>query len=204
MNRIKYLREECGMTQQELADKLGGAKSSVAMYENEERKPSLEVLLKLSEIFNCSIDYILGKTDIKNNNEYEINNNYIPVLGIVKAGYNYLADENIIGYVSVNDKTLKSEDFFALEVKGNSMEPVIYEKDIAIVKKQEEFENGDIVVALINGEEATIKRAYKNDKGIVLQPANPMIEPLEFDKEKIVNLPVKIIGIVYNITRKFK
>ena len=128
----------------------------------------------------------------------------IPVLGIVKAGYQYLAEENIIGYVSVNDNTLKSEDFFALEVKGNSMEPVIYEKDIAIVKKQEDFENGDIVVALINGEEATIKRAYKNDKGIVLQPANPMIEPLEFDKEDIVNLPVKIIGIVYNITRKFK
>lgn len=69
MNRIKLLREEKNMTQQELADKLQGAKSSIAMYENEERKPSLEVLLKLAEIFNVSTDYILGISDIRNPEE---------------------------------------------------------------------------------------------------------------------------------------
>ena len=66
MNRIKLLREELGMTQQDLADKLDGAKSSIAMYEKGDRKPSLEILVKLSEIFNCSIDYILYKSDIRN------------------------------------------------------------------------------------------------------------------------------------------
>lgn len=66
MNRIKQLREEFGFTQQDLANRLDGAKSTIAMYENETRKPSLEVLIKLSEIFNCSMDYILCKTDIKN------------------------------------------------------------------------------------------------------------------------------------------
>lgn len=69
MNRIKILREEFGYTQQELADKLDGAKSTIAMYENETRKPSLEVLIKLSEIFNCSIDYILCKSDVRNPEE---------------------------------------------------------------------------------------------------------------------------------------
>lgn len=73
MNRIKFLREELNMTQQELADKLDGAKSTVAMYEKGDRKPSMEVLLKLSEIFNCSIDYILGKSDIRNPEEVKIN-----------------------------------------------------------------------------------------------------------------------------------
>ena len=66
MNRIKNLREELNMTQQELADKLEGAKSTVAMYEKGDRKPSLEVLVKLSEIFDSSIDYILGISDIRN------------------------------------------------------------------------------------------------------------------------------------------
>lgn len=66
MNRIKNLREELNITQQELADKLDCSKSVIGLYENDRRKPSLEVLLKLSEIFNCSIDYILGKSDIKN------------------------------------------------------------------------------------------------------------------------------------------
>lgn len=66
MNRIKLLREEYNMTQQELADKLDGAKSTVAMYEKGDRKPSLEVLIKLSSIFNCSIDYLMGNSDIRN------------------------------------------------------------------------------------------------------------------------------------------
>lgn len=66
MNRIKKLREEFGYTQQDLANKLNGAKSTIAMYENETRKPSMEILIKLSEVFNVSIDYILCKTDIRN------------------------------------------------------------------------------------------------------------------------------------------
>lgn len=157
---------------------------------------------RIDKIEQLAIYFGIEKSDlIEDTNK---NKDKIPVLGIVKAGYNYLAEENIIGYVSVNDNTLKSGDFFALAVKGNSMEPVIYEKDIAIIKKQDDFENGDIVVALINGEEATIKRAYKNNDGIVLQPANPTVEPLTFKKEDITNLPVKIIGVVYTITRKFK
>lgn len=67
MMRIKQLREEYGYTQQELADKLKKAKSTVAMYENETRKPSLKVLEQLSTIFGCSVDYILGISDSKNN-----------------------------------------------------------------------------------------------------------------------------------------
>lgn len=69
MNRIKILREELNITQQELADKLNGAKSTIAMYEKGNRKPSMEVLIKLSEIFDCSIDYLLGKSDIRNPEE---------------------------------------------------------------------------------------------------------------------------------------
>ncbi len=69
MNRIKQLREENRWTQEHLANKLNCAISSIAMYEKEDRKPSLEVLVKLSEIFNCSIDYILFKTDIRNPQE---------------------------------------------------------------------------------------------------------------------------------------
>lgn len=65
MNRIKQLREEFQMTQQDLADKIDGAKSTIAMYEKGDRKPSMEVLIKLSEIFNCSIDYLIGKSESK-------------------------------------------------------------------------------------------------------------------------------------------
>lgn len=92
MNRIKLLREEFNMTQQDLADKLNGAKSTVAMYEKEDRKPSLEVLMKLSEIFDCSIDYILGKTDIRNSGQQidEVLNE--AMIGMSKEEYEKLSE----------------------------------------------------------------------------------------------------------------
>ena len=92
MNRIKILREEFGYTQQDLADKIDGAKSTIAMYENETRKPSLEVLVNLSEIFNCSIDYILCKTDIRNSGEQidEVLNE--AMIGMSKSDYEKLTE----------------------------------------------------------------------------------------------------------------
>lgn len=88
MNRLKQLREENGWTQLQLSEKLDCAMSSVAMYENGSRKPSLDVLVKLSEIFNCSIDYILGQSDIRNSEAS--NNNLIDLakIGFTKENYN--------------------------------------------------------------------------------------------------------------------
>jgi len=92
VNRIKFLREEIGMTQQELADKISGAKSSIAMYENEDRKPSLEVLVKLSEIFDCSIDYILGKSDIRKPENISIDNDKLKI-GLSTKDYENITEE---------------------------------------------------------------------------------------------------------------
>lgn len=66
MNRIKSLREDLKLSQEELANKLNLSKGIISLYEQEKRKPSLEILIQLSEIFNVSIDYILGRTDIRN------------------------------------------------------------------------------------------------------------------------------------------
>ena len=202
MNRIKQLRNEKNIKQDVLANLLNLEVAGVSKLETGRVPLKDEYIIKLSEYFNVSTDYLLGKSNIRNSeNNQELK---IPVLGVVKAGYNWLADENVIGYVSVNDKTLKGDGFFAVQVTGISMVPEIYEGDIAIVKKQNDFENGDYVVALINGDEATIKKAYKNDTGLLLRPANNSVEPLIFTKEDIETLPVTIIGVVYNITRSFK
>ena len=83
MNRIKLLREEFNYTQQDLANKLQSSKSVIGLYESETRKPSLEILVKLSEIFNCSIDYILCKSDIRNPEKQEED-----PLGLAKIGFN--------------------------------------------------------------------------------------------------------------------
>lgn len=128
----------------------------------------------------------------------------IPVLGTVKAGYNYLAQENWIGTIDVETSLIGSgEDYFALKVHGDSMSPVLIEDDIVIIKKQNDFENGDIVVALINGDEATIKKGKKSDNSILLQPLNPSYEPLIFTNSEMKTIPVEIIGIVKQLKRDF-
>ena len=72
MNRIKKLREENGITQEDLAKRLDMSKGIISLYEKDERKPSLEVLVKLSEIFDCSIDYLICKTDIRKQRKIEL------------------------------------------------------------------------------------------------------------------------------------
>ena len=128
----------------------------------------------------------------------------IPILGTVKAGYDYLAQENWIGTIDVETSLVgNGNEYFALKVHGDSMSPVLIEDDIVIIKKQNDFENGDIVVAIINGNEATIKKGKKSDSSILLQPLNSAYEPLIFTKEEMKTIPVTIIGIVKQLKREF-
>ena len=83
------------------------------------------------------------------------------------------------------------------------MSPILIENDIVIVKKQDDFVNGDIVVAIINGNEATIRKGKKSDNSILLQPINPNYEPLIFTKDELKTIPISIIGIVKQLKRDF-
>ena len=128
----------------------------------------------------------------------------IPLLGVVKAGYDYMAQENWEGMIEVDKDIIKDgADYFALKIKGDSMSPVLIEDDIVIIKKQEDFENGDLVVAIINGDEATIKKGKKSDNSILLQPLNTTYEPLIFTYDEMKTIPVTIVGIVKQLKRKF-
>ncbi len=128
----------------------------------------------------------------------------IPILGTVKAGYDYLAQENWIGTVDIETSLVgNGKEYFALKVHGDSMSPILIEDDIVIIKKQSDFENGDIVVAIINGNEATIKKGKKSDSSILLQPLNSAYEPLIFTYDEMKTIPVEIIGIVKQLKREF-
>lgn len=193
MNRIKKLRDEFNYTQQDLADKLNSSKSVIGLYESETRKPSLEVLVKLSEIFNCSIDYILCKTDVRN---AIVHIARIPVLGTVKAGYDWLAEENVVDYITLKEELPNMEEYYALRVTGDSMLPLLSDGDLVIVHNQNDVESGQTAVVLINGEEATVKKVVKTTEGIELHSMNPYYPVKKFTLEDMKNIPVKIIGRV--------
>ena len=116
----------------------------------------------------------------------------IPILGKVAAGEPLLATQNIEGTISLSSDLINAEDPFALRIKGDSMIGAgILEGDYVIVKQQKSAEQGDIVVALI-GEDATVKRFYKSDDHIRLQPENPSIKPIIV---KDVTILGKVVGL---------
>ena len=116
----------------------------------------------------------------------------IPVVGKVAAGEPLLATQNIERTISLSGDLVKTEEPFALRIKGDSMvEAGILEDDYVIVKQQPSAEQGDIVVALI-GDEATVKRFYKASDHIRLQPENSSMKPIIV---KDVTILGKVIGL---------
>ena len=97
----------------------------------------------------------------------------------------------------------KTGDFFGLQIHGDSMEPKMSEGDVVIVRKQDDAENGQIIIATVNGTDATCKRLRKYRDGIELISNNPSYEPMFFTNEEIESKPVKIIGRVVELRSKF-
>ena len=126
----------------------------------------------------------------------------IPVLGSIPAGIPLEAISDIIDYEEIPEEMARSGEFFALKVKGNSMSPEITDGEVAIIRKQDDAENGSICVVMVNGNEATLKRIKKSEQGITLIPTNiSEFSPIFFTNEEINSLPVRIIGRVVE-TRK--
>lgn len=127
----------------------------------------------------------------------------VNVLGRVAAGIPIEAIENIIDTEEISEELARTGDFFGLQIHGDSMEPKISDGDVVIVRQQDDAESGDIVIATVNGDEATCKRLRKYRDGIELVANNPTYEPLFFSNEDIVNKPVRIIGRVVELRAKF-
>ena len=193
---LKILRERRQMTQQQLADKLDISRSTVGMYENGSREPDFETLELIADFFNVNMDRLIGNLN-------PIDNRMIPVLGYVRAGLPIEAVENILDYEEISDNMARQGEYFALKIKGDSMEPRMRQGDVVIVKKQTVVDNGDIAVVLVNGNDATVKKFFKYDSGINLISFNPNYEPFTFTPEQVNTLPVQVIGKVVELRAKF-
>lgn len=201
MNRLIELRQAKGFTMKETAVKLGMPYTTYVSYEKGDREPNSEILIKLADFYNTTVDYILGVND---NPLHERSSGVIiPVLGYVKAGIPMTAIENIIDYEEISQEQARTGEFFGLQIKGDSMEPRITEGDVVIVRKQETVENGEIAVVLINGDDATVKKFYKTDAGIKLVSTNPTYDPFFFTPDEVNSLPVSVIGKVVELRAKF-
>lgn len=200
MNRIKELRLSKAIKQVDFAKMLGVSQATVSGWESEKYQPDRDTLIKMASYFDVSVDYLIGNSPVKKEKKKGVQ---IPVLGEVRAGYPMEAVENIIDYEEIDEETARRGEFFALRIKGDSMEPRFVEGDVVIVRKQETADSGDIVVALVNGDSATIKKLKRHQNGITLVPSNAAYEPMYYSSEEIMELPVTILGKVVELRAKF-
>ena len=179
-----------GENQPDIAEVLGVTKSAVNSYFTGTKMPRMDRIKKLADHFGCNVSDLVDDKSI----EDQITAVAIPVLGTVPAGVPIEAIQDILGYEEIPKIMADTGEFFCLRVEGNSMYPLLYSGETIVIKKQETADNGDIVVALVDNEETTVKRLKKVSDGIILEAENPEYNSLYFNEKQIQNEKVKIIG----------
>ncbi len=202
--RLKELRKTQKLTQTDLANIMNLSHGAVAMWETDKRQPDNATLGRLADYFGVSVDYLLGREEIKKDPVIQNEVNYaemdlypIPLLGRVVAGMPIESQENLEGYVYINHKP--KEEYFALKVFGDSMiNAGIPDGAILIVHKQAYAENGNIVVAFLNGEQ-TVKYLKFMGDDMYLVPANNNYLPIPIRKTDDFLILGKVVEIRINL-----
>lgn len=197
-NNLKKYMNMVGVNQNDIAKITGVSQQSVSNWINRKQIPRMGIIERLADYFGIlKSDLLEDKDDVSNGIK-------IPILGTVIAGIPVTAVEDIIGYEEISEKMARCGEYFALEIKGDSMEPKMSKGDIVIVKQQNTVENGQIAIVLVNGDEATVKKVRFRDNGIELIAFNSYVyEPHFYSAKEIDELPVKIIGRVVELRAKF-
>lgn len=198
---LKYLREEKGLSQNKLAEKIGVNQTTIARWEDDNRVPTINNAIDVSNALNIPLTDLLGKdlrVDDIESSEENSNIIMIPVYGTIKAGIPIESQSDIIEYVDIpKNWTIGGKKFYGLKISGDSMFPKYNENDIVIFEQNDDIEqyvNKDVAV-MINNTESTFKKILVNEQGIILQPYNAAYDIMMFSKEQVENLPIKVVGI---------
>lgn len=199
LNRLLALHN---MTQAELAERMHVSTATTSNWCKGIKLPRMDKVDKMCSIFGClrsdlleDKGYLQGKKQSKGI--------IINVLGRVAAGIPIEAIEDIIDTEEISSDMARTGEFFGLKIHGDSMEPRMCEGDVVIVRRQDDAESGEIVIATVNGSDATCKRLRKYRDGIELISNNPAYNPMFYSNEDIENKPVRIIGKVVELRGKF-
>ena len=170
---LRQILDERNIKQSDLSRLTGINKSSISEYLSNNYQPKYKNILKIARALNLSPTIFLNTTA-----QVDFEEKNIPILGHIAAGLPILAQENIEGYMPVDNN---AQADFCLKIKGDSMiNARIYDGDIVYIKEQPTVENGEIAAVLIN-DSATLKRVYKLDDNIVqLRSENPKYKPMNF------------------------
>ena len=196
-DKIRAAREAAGLTQEELGKKCGTTKQTIYKYEiGKITNIPLDRLEKIADIVGVTTTSLLGwqpeerpSTPLPSNILPMPEMRKIPLLGTIACGAPVLAEEHIEGQVDI---LVHIHADFALTCKGDSMiNARIFDGDIVYIRQQDTVENGEIAAVLIETE-ATLKRFKRLPDRIILEPENPLYDPLVYRKEEMNE--VRILG----------
>lgn len=184
MNKAMFLK---GIKQSELVIRTGIDKGSLSSYMHGRYMPNADKIAKIANALGVSVNYLLGKEDLPFAKMTTPKFREVPVIGKVAAGIPIDAQPDIIGTVTTD------KDVFALRIKGDSMSPRIMDGDVVLVHPQDHAEDGDLVIAEIEGE-ATCKVLKRSAYGVTLVPFNAAYTPLVYSKAQAEEM--RILGKV--------
>lgn len=201
-DRIHDLRHAHGLSQQELADKIGVSKSSINMYERGDRVPRPNVQEALADYFNVDLDYLTGRSErttrlvsavaVPAGFEPLPVMSSVPLVGSIACGTPITAEQNVEARIGV-PATWHAD--FALTCHGDSMSPRYKDGDVVCIHAQPEVENGQIAAVRI-GDEATLKRFYQDGDTVTLVPINPAYPPLVYRGPELNDMQIegRVVG----------
>ncbi len=196
---IKRLMEVKGKDRNEICNDLGFKYTTFTDWINANTYPRIDKIELMANYFGVTKADLVEDRNILPSSKRGVT---INVLGRVAAGIPIEAVENIIDTEEISEELARTGEFFGLQIKGDSMEPRIYNGDVVIVRQQNDAESGDIVIAMVNGDDAVCKRLLKYAGGISLISLNSKYDPLLFSASDIEQKPVRIIGKVVELRGK--
>ena len=196
---IQYYMDLNDMRRNDLFKLIDVPYTTLTSWLKEQNYPRIDKIERMAAVFGVSKADLVEEKNIKPRKKGV----KIPVLGEVIAGVPIEAIEDILDYEEISEDMASKGEYFGLKVKGDSMEPMFFAGDIVIVRQQPTADSGDIVIALVNGDESTIKKFKLLDDGLMLIPANSAYEPMYYTRKQVIELPVQIIGKVVELRRSF-
>lgn len=203
--RLSLALANANMIPQELSNASGVNKASISQYLNGSHSPSNLSSGKMARILKVNPLWLMGfdVPMVETTSPHTTQGVTVKVLGRVAAGIPIEAITDIVDEEEISEELARTGEFFGLKIQGDSMEPDIHNGDTVIVRKQEDAESDEIVIALVNGNDGVCKRLKKYNDSIALISLNPNYEPMYFNQEEISKKPVQIVGKVVELRRKF-
>lgn len=202
---IRKYRKQNKLTQLELAQLSNLSRTYVADVERNRYNPSVDTLQAIAQALGVKPSILMGDEEPLNESKTiqldmkTVEMVKIPIYGEIRAGYNSLAQQDIIGYEIVSRDSVADGEYFFLIVKGDSMiEEGIREGMRVLVRKQRTCQHGKIGVVVVNGDEGTLKRVFYEDDNVILQAANRNIPPRVYPLDEVL-IQGQVTQVVFDV-----